>query len=110
MRRGTTVWLSLTVEAIDLRDDWVEVALSQRGKKLIVLDDDALEKELEGEDTVLTARLSQEDTLSLSAGEKCQVQVRFITREGEAGASVIETLPVWDILREGVIGYGKQET
>ena len=51
----------------------------------------------------ITATLSQEETLSLTADKRVKVQLRVLTIEDVAMATPIYTVKAEDILKEGVI-------
>lgn len=54
---------------------------------------------------MLSVRLPQEETLKLNAQRnlRAEIQLRVLTRDGEALASNIETVDVGRILKDGVI-------
>lgn len=54
---------------------------------------------------MLSVRLPQEETLKLIAQRnlRAEIQLRVLTRDGEALASNIETVDVGRILKDGVI-------
>ena len=77
----------------------VFVTISQSGNVII-------EKEI-GDcvltDCLLTVKLSQDETLSLSASRIAEIQVRMKTVDGDVLASDIYTDDVYKILKDGVI-------
>ncbi len=108
MRRGKTPAKSLTMEGIDLTGYSFEVALKQ-GNLLITKPDEVCDltvTEDEGVPTsVIDFSLDQEETLKLRASDVVQIQVRYISSDGAAGATSIARERVDDILRDGVIVY-----
>ena len=101
MRRGTTPTITVSVGA-DLTDLNVHLALD--AGTLIVKDDPDMEY-ADGV-TTITAKLTQEDTLSMQAGHICSVQVRAFNADGStAMASTIGTVPVEGILEDGELPH-----
>lgn len=104
MRRGTTPTLRVTVDA-DVTAMHIYLAL-KCGRNAIVRENDTLDVALDesGDEpkTVITCRLSQSETLSMRAGERCEVQLRAVTDEGATAlASNIGSIPVGRILQDG---------
>lgn len=107
MRRGTTPTITVKVNA-DLTDMGIHLAFRVGDCRPIVKLNDDMEitvEELDGEPvTTIVTRLTQEDTLSMRDGNKCEVQIRAIQDNGEtAFATTIGTIPVKRILEEGVL-------
>lgn len=105
MRRGTTPTLRVTVDA-DITEYKLYLALKTRGK--LIVKSDELEVSTEAGDkgtvTVIICRLTQEDTLAMQAGQKCEVQIRAVDKGGATAlASNIDTIPVERILQDGVL-------
>ena len=101
MIRGTTPVLEFTLPFdTDLLEE-AYVTISQRGTVVI-------EKSIDKctlEHNMLSVKLSQEETLELIAQRnlRAEIQLRVLTRDGEALASNIETVDVGRILKDGVI-------
>lgn len=105
MRRGTTPTLRVTVDA-DITEYKLYLALKTRGK--LIVKSDELEVSTEEGDkgtvTVIICRLTQEDTLAMQAGQKCEVQIRAVDKGGATAlASNIDSIPVERILQDGVL-------
>lgn len=101
MIRGTTPVLEFTLPFdTDLLEE-AYVTISQRGAVVIEksIDECTLKRDM------LSVRLSQEETLELIAQRnlRTEIQLRVLTRDGEALASNIETVDVGRILKDGVI-------
>ena len=101
MIRGTTPILEFTLPFdTDLLEE-AYVTISQRGAVVIEksIDECTLKRDM------LSVRLSQEETLELIAQRnlRAEIQLRVLTRDGEALASNIETVDVGRILKDGVI-------
>ena len=99
MIRGTTPTLAFTLPlATDsIAAAWVTIA---QDRKIIIdktLDDCARDG------NTLTVALTQDETLQLTSGVYCEVQVRVRTADGQAMASQICKLPAERILKDGVI-------
>lgn len=103
MIRGTTPDYILRVKGVDLTDKTVYVTIAQ-GSKKVTMTGDELGIAAEDEDSVISVRLSQIQTLSLREG-KAQIQVRFIDSEGTAKATNISEVSVSPVLLEKVIEY-----
>lgn len=104
MRRGTTPTLRITVGA-DITDMDIYLAL-RTGRKLLVKTNEALGIEVDGEGedakTVITAPLTQADTLGMQEGRACEVQVRAVKDDGTVAiATTIGKLDVERILQDG---------
>lgn len=91
MRRWTTPTHTIRVKAADLTGSDVYVTYTQGKNTLEVFDPPA---ELDGEDTVLTVELSQEQTASFNASIPVEVQVNWVTRDGKRDATVIKAIDV----------------
>lgn len=101
MIRGTTPVLEFELPFdTDLLEE-AYVTISQRGAVAIEksIDECTLKHDM------LSVRLSQEETLELTAQRNLQaeIQLRVLTRDGEALASNIESVDVGRILKDGVI-------
>ena len=101
MIRGTTPVLEFTLPFDTELLEEAYVTISQRGAVVIEKSID----ECTLKHTMLTVRLSQEETLELIAQRnlRVEIQLRVLTRDGEALASNIETVDVGRILKDGVI-------
>lgn len=99
MIRGTTSTLQFTFpfELNNVAELWVTLKQDNN----IVLDKTLVDCELDG--SVLTLRLTQQDTLKLNAFMPVAIQVRIRTNDGNAVASNIITTSVGQILKDGVI-------
>lgn len=104
MRQGTTPTYTLTISGYDLTDKSVFVTVSSRGKKITKTNDALSIAYSEGASTI-AFQLTQKDTLSLGLGQ-AEVQVRFISADGNAKATNIANMTVERILLPGVIAYG----
>ena len=103
MRRGTTPTITATVNA-DLTGLGVHLAFKQKERQPIVKEGDDLIVTIEGGITTVTAVLTQEDTLALSAEYPADVQIRAIGSGGAVAlATTIATVNVDRILQEGVL-------
>lgn len=99
--RGTTPVLEFTLPfETDLLEE-AYVTIAQRGTVVIEknIDECTLKHDM------LSVRLPQEETLKLIAQRnlRAEIQLRVLTRDGEALASNIETVDVGRILKDGVI-------
>lgn len=102
MIRGTTPDLILTVNA-DLSDMTVFVTISQMRTKL-TLTGDELDITATQTGSTITARLTQQQTLGLAAGQ-AEVQVKFIDEEGVVQATDIQPITVGRALLERAVAY-----
>lgn len=102
MRRGTTPTLEITVAGltrIEVEDLYLTLkqgdTVIEKTKDDVTIDCD-----------VITAELTQEETLSLTARMDVAMQLRVLSTNNTAYASNIVTVPVEAILKEGVIPDG----
>ena len=101
MRRGTTPTITVEIDA-DLTNLNVHLALNAGA--LIVKDDDDLTIEIAGGKTTIECTLTQEDTLAMTSGTNCEVQVRAYNSDGSmAMATTIGSIPVQRIIEDGVL-------
>ena len=108
MRRGTTPTLELEVDKDII--GWTRYITFRQGSTEFTLENDRQTAVLEGESTVISVVLTQEETLSLKAAEdvskpcggKVEVEVRAI-KNGTAVGSDIAKVRVEQILLDGVI-------
>lgn len=101
MIRGTTPVLEFTLPfETDLLEE-AYVTIAQRGT--VVIEKSINECTLKHD--MLSVRLPQEETLKLNAQRnlRAEIQLRVLTRDGEALASNIETVDAGRILKDGVI-------
>ena len=75
------------------------ITYKQDGKTVIEKDRSSISIE----DGVASVRLTQEETLLFSDRWKCHIQVRLRTSAGDALVSNVANIPVYDVLKEGVI-------
>ena len=102
MRRGTTPTLQITVTGLtDIEVQNVYLTLRQ-GQTTIEKTESGVT--IDGE--VISANLTQEETLSLVAKVDVALQLRVLSTNNTAYASNIVTVPVEAILKEGVIPDG----
>ena len=99
MIRGTTptvvLKLQTDLQMSEMKQIWVTF-------KNLVHESTYNKAQIEIVDNSLVLQLSQEDTLNFAEGE-VKVQVRLLTAIDKAYATNIKTLPVDQILKEGVI-------
>ena len=102
MRRGTTPTLQITVTGLSkIEIQVLHLIIEQQG---VVIKKTEQDVSIDGE--VISAALTQEETLSLTAGMDVAVQLRVLSTNNTAYASNIVTVPVEAILEEGVIPDG----
>lgn len=102
MRRGTTPTLQITVTGLtDIEVQNLYLTLRQ-GQTTIEKTESGVT--VDGE--VISATLTQEETLSLTAKMDVAMQLRVLSTNNTAYASNIVTVPVEAILKEGVIPDG----
>lgn len=102
MRRGTTPTLQITVTGLtDIEVQNLYLTLRQ-GQTTIEKTESGVT--IDGE--VISATLTQEETLSLVAKVDVALQLRVLSTNNTAYASNIVTVPVEAILKEGVITDG----
>ena len=102
MRRGTTPTLQITVTGLtDIEVQNLYLTLRQ-GQTTIEKTESGVT--IDGE--VISATLTQEETLSLVAKVDVSLQLRVLSTNNTAYASNIVTVPVEAILKEGVIPDG----
>lgn len=106
MRRGTTPTLHVTVKS-DISEWTIYLAL-KCGRTLIVKTDDdfTVSTDIQSQKTVtiIECVLSQKDTVMMTAGQECEIQVRAVRDGGAtAVASDVISVPVSRILQDGVL-------
>ena len=101
LQRGTTPVHSFTLpeELKDVDFAALYITYKQGGKTVLEKDINAISVK----DGVASVRLTQEETLLFSDRRKCYIQVRLRTAAGDALVSNVVDIPVYDVLKEGVI-------
>ena len=102
MRRYTTPTIELTVEGHDLTASDVYVTMRQQGRELTIEDADVA---LDGEDTVITFALTQEQSATFREG-RAKVEVNWVDADGFRNATAIEEMSVTPNLLNQVIEHG----
>lgn len=98
MRQGTTPTIQITINDIDLNEmQNIYVVFEQNG---YILKKESSDLDIEG--NVISALLSQEETLNFKEGT-CNIQLRMITKGGVAIASPVKTTKVYRVLNKEVI-------
>ena len=101
LQRGTTPVHSFTLPD-ELKDvDFAALYITYRQDGKTVLEKDR--NSISIEDGVASVRLTQEETLLFSDRRKCCIQVRLRTDAGDALVSNVVDIPVYNVLKEGVI-------
>lgn len=99
MIRGTTPTITITAAGLsEISVDKAILTIKQPGAEI-----EKTTPEISIASDVLTVTLSQEDTLSFTAGADVELQLRVLSQGGTAYASQIIKLPVGRILKDGVI-------
>ena len=104
-RRGTTPThifrpKNKKKEAIDLRSAAVIFMTYKQAGKVVF---EKTKDDMEITETEVRIHLSQEDTLKLSTLSEVKIQCRARYPDGEAIGSKVKTVPVCEILKDGVI-------
>lgn len=99
MYRGTTPTISYRMPFSVDQLAAASIAVAQ--KKVLLIEKKLDECEISGD--VITADLTQEDTLKLDEMYPVEIQLRVRTLAGEALATEPVTVPAGRILRDGVI-------
>ena len=102
MTRGETATHIFNTNT-DLTGATVYVSYFQRGRRVI----EKTNRDIMIESDKITVGLSQKDTLRLSAEVPVSIQIRYIRANGVASVSNIMTANINDVLKEGVIEYGR---
>lgn len=99
MIRGTTPTLTfnLPFDASNIKTAWV--TFSQFNVEVFTLENE----ELAMDGLTISAKLTQEQTLSLSKNDDVEIQLRILTNSGDAIASNIMKTSVGNILKDGEI-------
>lgn len=105
MYRGTTPTLPISIIGADLTEAKLYLTIrGPKGEELTFHAPGDFTVEKDGEDTVGELKLTQEQTMMLSAGS-CRAQIRWVTADGAAGATEETILSVRDVILKGVIRY-----
>lgn len=99
MIRGTTPRLNFNLPFDTELIKTVWVTFSQFGSEVFTLENDGLEME----ESTISVKLTQEQTLSLRRGEAVEIQIRILTNSDDALASNVMKTEVDGLLKEGVI-------
>lgn len=101
MQRGTTPVHSFTLPAELAETELAAVYVTyQQGRKIV------LEKGTEDvtiADGVVSVNLTQDETLLFREGTNCLIQLRLRTKNGDALASNVLSVPVYGVLKDGVV-------
>lgn len=103
--RGTTPWIAFALP-VDITEDNIAEAYITIAQDGNVIADRALSEgqlRIDDEKDIVAAKLTQDDTLLLSADKITSAQLRFVDTDGEAYATEIITYNTYAILHEGVI-------
>ena len=103
MRRGYAGPITCTVTGIDLTDYSIYLTIKSRGREITKTGADLSVAYDEGV-TAIVFNITQQESLSLTDGT-AKVQVRYVSADGSADATVEGTLNVLPILKEGVLPY-----
>lgn len=106
MYRGTTPTLPIVIPKNDLTAAKLFLTFQSgvMGKQITLTTPDDFTVELDGENTVGSVSLTQEQTLNMIAGG-CSAQIRFVFPDGQAGVTRIRPISIEDVLYEDVIKY-----
>ena len=103
MYQGTTPALVLRVKNKDLTEATIFASIrtgtnvvTKTGEDLLVVIDD--------EDTLVTMKLTQNETLKMNAGD-AMVQIRYIEADGNAWATTKAKVTVNDVIYKNMIEY-----
>lgn len=108
IRQGTTPAIEVTAIGEQLADATVYVTISQGDSQITKTNkhnNPAVTVEADGDNTKITAILSQSDTFRLRPGAG-RVQIRWIFEDGTAGASDFGYVEVGETMYREVISYG----
>jgi hypothetical protein len=105
MYRGTTPTIPITIKGVDLSEAKLYLTFANKAHHQITLECPRdFNMTFNGTDTVGEVTLTQKQTLELSA-TPYDVQIRWITSNGIAGVTTMQTVNVSDVLLKGVITY-----
>lgn len=100
MRRGTTPVIKASIKGIELdKVQSLYFTLKQGNTILTKTLDDVT---VDADNNLIEVNLSQEDTLKFADGN-VQIQLRAMTKDGQAIASNIKSKPIGTILLDGEI-------
>lgn len=102
MIQYTTPKTVLTVSGIDLTNYTVYVTFSQGNNKLTI---ENPEVTVDGENTVISVTLTQEQTGSFDYSLPCRVQVNWIDSDGTRNATMVKKTAVFENLLSEVIAH-----
>lgn len=100
MRRYTTPTMELVVQGIDLTASDVYVTMRQQGRELTIENADVA---LDGEDTIITFSLTQEQSATFREG-RARLQVNWLDADGRRNATNIAAVEVAGNLLERTVG------
>lgn len=103
MRRGTTPTININVTGETFAGATLYVTIEQGALEITKTNDD-LTVTVDGNNSVVSVFLTQEETLQFVQGN-ARIQIRWITSDGTAKASPIKNIIINPILLEGVITY-----
>jgi len=106
MYRGTTPTIPIRVKGVDLTGVHAFLTFENpRTKEQLTLESPRdFTFYIDGEDSISTITLTQEQTLSLNASAH-DVQIRWINESGSASTTKVQKINVNNVLLEGVIHY-----
>jgi len=108
MYRGSTPTLPIEIQGADLTRAKLFLTIKNREQgmqfTLTAPEDFTVTYDQEKDRTIGDVTLTQEQTLSLQAGN-CVAQIRYIFPDGAADATLMAEISVKDVLKEGVICY-----
>lgn len=108
IRQGTTPAIEITAIDEQISDATVYVTIDQGDLQLTKSTKDTnypVVTEASGNNTIVTAYLSQSETMRLRPGPG-KIQLRWIFEDGTAGASDKGYVEIGETLLKGVITYG----
>lgn len=104
MFRGTSPTVRITLGAATAaRLGTYYITFSQGGKELFSVDNSQCRMTTDGTISTIEFVLGQDKTLMMEEGLDVDVQMRALTTDGQATASRVESRPVLEVLRDGVI-------
>lgn len=99
MRRGTTPTLQITISGLeDIQISKLYLTLKQDSTVI-----EKTEQDVTIDGNVLSAELTQEDTLAFTANKNVLLQARILSESDTAYATNILSIPAGAILKDGVI-------
>ena len=103
MRRGYAGPITATVTGIDLSGWTVYLTIKTRFREITKTGDDLDVSYANGVTTIIF-NLTQDETLSFTEGT-ASVQVRYVSADGLADASVMAQIIIQPVLKQGVLPY-----